>query len=176
MIVRNYMLLAPFLAFFSARGIFALHEMLARRSTARLALIALIGLMLLANVAWLFHAARTIRDRNETDLAGKVIAYIQRHSRTRYFLSPQLAQAIAMRSGSRPKNVSDNPTDAQRYLFSSKDVLRRQWRHLLSNRLGQYQVVSGPLEVNFDYYPSWAGDARAVDLSMQRARKMQLVP
>jgi hypothetical protein len=176
MIVRNYMLLAPFLAFFSARGIFALYQTLAHRSAAQLTLTALITLMLLGNMAWLFHAADTIRHRQEIDLTGEVIAYIQRHSRTRYFLSPQLAHAVTMRTGSQAEeNISSNPTDADRYLFSSKEVPLLQIGHLLCNRPWQYRVVSGPLEVNFDYYPDWLGDARAVDLSMRHARNAQML-
>jgi len=47
---------------------------------------------------------------------------------------------------------------------------------LLCNRPWQYRVVSSPLEVNFDYYPDWLGDARAVDLSMRRARDAHMLP
>lgn len=176
MIVRHYMLLAPFLAFFSARGAFALCERFARHTMLRLAFTAVITLMLLTNVVWLFHAASTIRYRHQADMTGDVIAYIQRHSGTRYFLSPQLAQAIAMRNGSQLQNVSDNPADAERYLFSSKELSLQQFGHLLCNRPGQYRLVSGPLEVNFDYYPDWLGDARAVDFSMQRARDARVAP
>ena len=176
MIVRHFMLLAPFLAFFSARGAFALRERLARHSAIRLALTALIALMFLINVGWLFHAASTIRYRHQADLTGDVIAYMHRHSRTRYFMSPQLAQAIAARNGAKLENVSDNPNDAERYLFSSKELSPQQFTRLLCNRPGQYRLVSGPLEVNFDYYAHWLGDARMVDLSMQHARAAQMVP
>jgi hypothetical protein len=43
------------------------------------------------------------------------------------------------------------------------------------NRLGQYHLVSGPLDVNFDYYPTWEGEPKVIELSMQRAREMHLV-
>ena len=81
-----------------------------------------------------------------------------------------------MRNGSQLQNVSDNPADAERYLFSSKELSLQQFGHLLCNRPGQYRLVSGPLEVNFDYYPDWLGDARAVDFSMQRARDARVAP
>jgi hypothetical protein len=175
MIPRHYMLLAPFLAFFAARGAFVLRERFSDQPTIRLAFTALITLVLVTNVVWLFHAASTIRYRHQADMTGDVIAYIQRHSRTRYFLSPQLAQAIGTRNGSQLQNISDNPADAERYLFSSKELSRQQLGHLLCNRPGQYRLVSGPLEVNFDYYSDWLGDARAVDVSMQRARDARMV-
>jgi hypothetical protein len=29
-------------------------------------------------------------------------------------------------------------------------------------------------EVNFDYYPTWEGESKVIELSMQRAREMHL--
>jgi hypothetical protein len=109
-------------------------------------------------------------------MTGDVITYIQQHSRTRYFLSPQLAQAIAMQNGSQLQNVRDNPADAERYLFSSKELSAEQFTRLLCNRPGQYRLVSGPLEVNIDYYPDWLGNAHTIDVSMQRAWDARMVP
>lgn len=181
MIVRNYLLIAPFLAFLCARGVGALLEALTVRPRVQFAAAALFAVMIVANAAWLFHAANTIRHRHQADLTADIIGHLHQHPRTRYFLSSQLAHAVAMRMGGlQLTNVTGSPDDAERYLFSTGDLFFRDLLNLNAklscNRPGQYAIVSGPLEVNFDYYPNWLGDPRVVELSMQSARDMQIAP
>ena len=171
MIPRNYLLVAPFMAFFAARGAAYLWTALAGSIWIRRIIVAGFAMLFIGNGIFLCFAAKTIRAPVDA-FTGNVIAYLKKHDRERYFLSPRIVQALAKENVTL-NNTTDDPNAAQRYILHSYDASRTNYS---CNRLGQYRRVSGPLEVNFDYYPDWQGPARVVDLSMQRAREMQLLP
>src|SRR5437868_4678026 len=85
-IVRNFLLLAPFLALLSARG---LTEALLRFRwpAARLALAIMVGSALGANAGWLISAGESIRHRDDGAAALEAVAYVRNHPRTRFLVS-----------------------------------------------------------------------------------------
>jgi hypothetical protein len=70
-------------------------------------------------------------------------------------------------------NTTRDSNAAQRYVFYSDE--HELWAKLSSNLPGQYQRVSGPLNVNFDYYADWQGSEKVLDVSIDRAREMHLL-
>lgn len=174
MIVRNYLLLAPFLAFFAARGAFHLWKSLAGAVWLRRIMVTCFVVLFSINLIFLCHAARSIRKRGATRFGADVMAHLNKHPGTQFLLSPKVAQALANERESLP-NATDNEDAAQRYLLFADETPVAVWMKWSCNRLGQYHLVSGPLDVNFDYYPTWEGGPRVIELSMQRAREMHLV-
>jgi len=174
MIVRNYLLLAPFLAFFAARGAFHIGQLLGGGVWLRRIVVTGFVVLFSINLIFLCFAARSIRKRGATRFGTDIIAYLNKHPGTQFLLSPKVAQAVASEGGSLP-NATDNEDVAQQYMLFAGETPVAVWMKWSCNRLGQYHLVSGPLEVNFDYYPTWEGESRVIELSMQRAREMHLV-
>ena len=90
-------------------------------------------------------------------------------------MSPQIADLLE-KNEIRPPNVTSNPETAQRYMLFIGEIPPLEFVRWESNVLGQYHVVSGPLEVNFDYYADWHGAPMVVELSMKRALEMHIGP
>lgn len=174
MIVRNYLLFAPFLAFFAARGAFHLGKSLAGAVWLRRIMITCFVVLFSINLVFLCVAARSIRKRAATRFGADIVAYLNKHPRTQFLLSPKVAQAVASERASLP-NTTDNADEAQQYMLFAGETPVAAWMKWSCNRLGQYHLVSGPLEMNFDYYPTWEGEPRVIELSMRRAREMHLV-
>lgn len=174
MIVRNYLLLAPFLAFFAARGAFHIGKSLAGAVWLRRIMVTCFVVLFSINLIFLCFAARSIRQRAATRFGADIAAYLNEHPRKQYLLSPRVAQAVAGERVSLP-NATDNEDVAQQYMLFAEETPVAVWMKWSCNRLGQYHLVSGPLEVNFDYYPTWEGEPRVIELSMRRAREMHLV-
>jgi hypothetical protein len=174
MIVRNYLLLAPFLAFFAARGAFYLGKSLAGAVWLRRIMVTGFIVLFSINLIFLCFAARSIRKRAATRFGADIVAYLNKHPGAQYLLSPKVTQAVGGERMSL-RNAADSEDVAQRYMLFAEETPVAVWMKWSCNRLGQYHLVSGPLEMNFDYYPTWEGESRVIELSMQRAREMHLV-
>jgi hypothetical protein len=172
MMARNYLLLAPFIAFFSARGAFHLWKALAAAIWIRRMLVTGFVALFIVNASFLCFAAQTIAPGAGARFGADIVTYLKKHPKEQYFLSAKVAEAVA-RENVTLSNTTRDPSAAQRYLLYSGDAPRER---LSCNRVEQYQRVSGPLEVNFNYYADWQGAGRVVVLSMQRAYEMQLLP
>jgi hypothetical protein len=170
MIVRNYLLLAPFIAFFSARGAYCLWQRLVLVWARAALVLCLVGLFA-ANSFFLWFAARTILPQ-PVQRAQDAIAYIREHSRERFYLSRVMTELLTNADVTLP-NTTDNPNIADRFLFHSDEMNRTK---MLCNRPRLYRQVSGRLEVNFNYYAGWEGQGKIFDVSMKRALELRLIP
>jgi len=170
MFARNYLLLAPFIALFAARGAFQVWSIPYPVVWIRRGIVTCLILLFLANITFLAFAAWTITlHRRPTGAA--IVKYLKEYPNTRYLLSSTVADAVAKEHVTL-SNATRNSDVAQRYIFySDEDEL---WAKLSSNWPGQYQRVSGPLDVNFDYYAGWRGAEKVLDVSIDRAREMHL--
>jgi hypothetical protein len=170
MFARNYLLLAPFIALFAAHGAFQVWNILYSVVWIRRGIVTCLILFFLANMTFLAFAAWTITlHRRPTGAA--VAQYLKKHPNTRYLLSSTAAEAVAKENVTLSNTTRDSNA-AQRYVFySDEDDL---WAKVSANWPGQYHRVSGPLDVNFDYYPGWRGAEKVLDLSIDRAREMHL--
>jgi hypothetical protein len=170
MFVRNYLLLVPFVALFVARGAFQVWNIPYPVVWIRRGIATCLILLFLANMTFLAFAAWTITlHRRPTGAA--IVQYLKKHSNTRYLLSSTAAEAVAKENVTL-SNTTQDSNAAQRYVFySDEDEL---WAKLSSNLPNQYQRVSGPLNVNFDYYADWQGSEKVLDVSIDRSREMHL--
>lgn len=170
MFVRNYLLLVPFIALFAARGAFQVWKISYPVVWIRRGIATCLILLFLANMTFLAFAARTITLQGRPTGAA-IVQYLKKHPGTRYLLSSTAAEAVA-KENVMLSNTTRDANTAQRYVFySDEDEL---YLKLSSNRPGQYQRASGPLNVNFDYYADWQGSEKVIDVSIDRAREMHL--
>jgi hypothetical protein len=163
MMVRNYLLLFPFLAILAARGLIVVWNSRLIRSSIIARTIVVVGLIsaLLINYNWLYYAAQSIPARSTTDRAQELRKYLLTNKETTFYLTTG-AGSLIDRNGLR--NVVNDPFLADKlvYLFDEVD-------HPLANRPHVYDPVFGPYEVNLDYYPSWDEDKRIVVIPMKAA-------
>lgn len=164
-IVRNYLLLAPFLAVLSARGL-AEGLVRLRRPGARLTLAIAIGCALVANAAWLISASQSIRHRDSGAAVRKAIAYVRNHPNTRFLISPKVRWLAASRGVELPANATAN---ADEVIFFAQAEGPSAWRWTV-NDPWLTRAVFGPREINFNYYSTWAGFDRVVVMTIEKAR------
>jgi hypothetical protein len=168
LMVRNYLLIAPFLALLLARAAGSLVERLPRlwQRASVFALLALIGI---ANATFIAKAAESIRDANLERDMEQAIRYLS-ESGSRYRLSPQLARYASKHR--LPRGVGPRePVDRVAFLARAEGPNPFKWP---ANDPWQAERVFGPLEMNFDWYPSWSGADRVVVMSLEKAKQIGL--
>jgi len=177
MVVRNLLVVAPFLAILSAHGAAWLWSRLgaaAGRAGARVAFAALLVIALLVNAWWLWHAASTIQARKTDRYAREALAYVRERSSTTFYVTPRVRTHFAMLGTGSLPNVTPEPIHAERVVFYAHEGVRhyQDWR---ANRLRLTERWFGPYEVNFNVYPNWWGDDRIVVMSAATARRFGLL-
>jgi hypothetical protein len=171
MIVRNYLLVAPFAAVLVARGVATAYETLQWR-VLRLGLS--LGLLACAgmNGWWLIHASTTIMGRNTTNQVQELALYLAAHPGQRYVFSKRIAHDLFAFDGAQRSTAA---------VTRDGDVVVAYLRELnlvtlASNVFGGYWLLpSGPFEVNLNYYGSWAGQDRVVLMKPWVGRAAQVV-
>lgn len=163
MMVRNDLLLFPFLAILSSRGIAAIWNLnfLQASRTARTAFVVGVASVLFVNFGWLYSAADTISAKLTVDWTQKLDNYLLENKETTYYLSPGVRSAMDTTGF---PNVVNDPLQADKLIFVFSEV-----NHALANRPNVYDPIFGPYEVNFDYYPSWNEDERILVMPMKAA-------
>jgi hypothetical protein len=162
---RNYLLLTPFLAVLSARGL-AEALLRARWPAARLALIIAIGCALAANAGWLIFAGESIRHRDYGAAAVKAVSYVRDHPGTRFRISPKVTALAAGRGLALPANATQAEADEVVFFVKEEGPPPARWA---VNDPWLTRAVFGPWEVNINYYV-WAGYDRIVVMTLDKAR------
>lgn len=160
MIVRNYMLLFPFLAVATALACGAL----ARRGKFPRALIAVAAVGLIGyNLSWQIQAAETIRDRRESlDFNAELLAYLEKQPQ-RFALSDGVREVLGARAD---LNAADLTADLRNAGNADLAIclLSELGERFPANRPELFETWLGPREVNLMRYPAWAGQDRPVVL------------
>jgi hypothetical protein len=184
MVVRNLLVVAPFLAILAAHGAASLWHRVdsegragAQRRVAKAARVAVATLLagtLLVDAGWLWHAATTIRERKSDRFVREALSYVQAHGATTFYLSPRVRTHFALVGARSLPNVTADAAGAEHVVFYAHEGVRRyqDWR---ANRLHLTERWFGPYEVNFNVYPNWWGDDRIVVMSMAKAKHLGLL-
>jgi hypothetical protein len=162
---RNYLLLAPFLAVLSARGL-AEALLRTRWPAARLALTIAISGALAANAGWLIFAGESIRHRDDGAAALKAMSYVRDHPAIRFRVSPKVAGLAAQRGLALPANATQADADKVVFFVKEEGPPRANWA---VNDPWLTSAVFGPWEVNINYY-AWEGYDRIVVMPLEKAR------
>lgn len=169
MIVRNLLVLAPFLAILSARGIVVVWERL-RNPLLKFSLAGGIAAILIVNGAWLVNAGEAIRDRDEGRFVEGFSNYLSKHSSSQFYVSPRLFEDLEMLDAAQRKNVRISDPNAGDfvaiYAFDAlPDILDWPANHRMLTI-----ATFGPREVNFNYYPTWEGNDRILIMTVETAK------
>jgi hypothetical protein len=172
-IVRNFLFLLPFVAFFAGIGVGRIAE-LARSRVARSCLFAGLAVVVIINGAWLVHAARSIEDRGASALVRSSDSFMRDRSDDQFVVSGPLRKKFRAVGEALPRNArAQGSADYLAVLYSQirdRKITLREWP---STSDGTFRVT-GPLEVDFDFYPTWAGDDRVLFLTPEEAHRFGL--
>lgn len=149
MLVRNFMVLFPFIAIFTARGIVSAGSMLPPLPRTLLYACALAAVA--ATAAAELRDALEIRGhaRDYDYPAARALEYITGDARHRYYIHPNLRDAIA-RQGKLPPNATDKIGEAD-LVLSFPPVFPRD----IENSPFVFREWFGTREVNYRYYSTW---------------------
>lgn len=171
MIVRNLLVLIPFGAILSARGVCYLWDKM-HHWLPKAAFGLLIPAIVIVNGVWLFRAAHSITLRGTDDFTRQLIAYFDENPQMRFLLSDKVMDDIESLGEPTPSNViGDGLESVDMVVFYASEGMEKpaDWPR---NRPGIATKFFGPWEVNFDYYPTWAGDDRVLVMPFEKAREM----
>lgn len=185
MLVRNLLIVAPFMSVMAARGTMWLWQRAkfagdALRSTAKItrsllqACIAIaVGACFLMNANWIIYAAQTVVDRHHTQrFVREAARYISTEKQSRFLLSPRVRAQLSSTGAQQFANVTIDPAQADYLLFYSSEAFDRKYWPAYTPALTK--TWFGPFEVNLNYYPYWGGDDRIIVMSKTTAQKIDL--
>ncbi len=166
MIVRNLLVLAPFMAVLAGRGILESIRRF-RWQRGRWVLAVAVAAMMALQAAWLVHAAETIHGRSLDDPGADLAAYIRAHGGSMFLLSPRVREELAKPGEAIPANaVGEDVTPGFVAVYAFEAMPNLEWPANLRTLTVR---TFGPLEVNFNYYPTWEGNDRIVLMTFERA-------
>ncbi|APR78888.1 Hypothetical protein A7982_04235 [Minicystis rosea] len=168
-VVRNLLVVIPFLALFAARGGAVMVRAARRLRGGRLVVAALLAAMLTFNAVWLVWAARTVA-RNEDPM--KVLgAYIDDHPEQRFLVTPRVEQALRAKRAILPSNIVAHAEGrSEVVLFYASEAFAS--KALVAFHHDTALRWFGGYEVNYNYYPTWAGRDRIVAMKLPAARAL----
>jgi hypothetical protein len=150
MIVRNYMVVVPFLALLAGLGLSALFELFGKRvKAAAWGLAALFAAVVVANLAYVAATSFEVANYASADLAAGLNAYLAGRPDKTYYLAPSLRSLARVHA-----NVTtDRRAKADGLIYDMRDDEGR----LRRNKADLVLDVIGPHDVNMDYYNDWIG-------------------
>jgi hypothetical protein len=130
---------------------------------------AVVGIILV-NALWLVHAAATVTqgmDQTVRDAA----AYMTHHRETDFAVSTRLAQTFDAAEVRLPDNarVGGEGDETLMLLSDLRYNPTARVRRWPSTERGSFHTI-GPLEVDFDFYSTWAGQDRVMVFTAERLR------
>jgi hypothetical protein len=179
MAVRNFEVLLGFLAVAAGVGVHALWTSGIPRAL-RATLLGAAALALAWNVQFLVHADRSILARRELDWGAELRAFVAA-SRKPLFLAPRARELAALdQHPGLDAKLAFEPREASYVVLMMPFDLTGLVRgpgfrpgNVLANWPRVYQPLeAGPWEVNFSYYPTWAGDPRPVVVTARYYRTL----
>ena len=163
MIVRNLLLLLPFLSVLAARG-FTASAAIPRPPLLRNAIRALPVLIVVASLAWQIDAGEEIRSRRERDVLVETREWLGRNTHRSVMLSPPLAERLG--TGASGTSLSGNGDTI--FIFSTAEIDSLM---LLPANRDMYVPVSVLPDASVTAYPDWAGEEKVLGISLTVARQ-----
>jgi len=164
MIVRNYLILLPFLAVLAAVGLFAVIRRIGNRGIARFLLCSAAVLFTGYNLVVATRSSLGIFRHHASSARQAVETRIISSPETKFFLSSAILKLLEGSPVRGSANIVDTVALADRFIFHSEEVT--DWKLFRANTAGRYRTVwSDVEEVNWDFYPSWKGPGRVLEVS-----------
>ncbi len=170
MIVRNLLILLPFLAVLAAAGAREIHARAFAGKAYRLAWPALLAGLLAVEAAWLAAAAWSVYARRRMDYAVDLADFVDSRPATTFRLSPLAVARLAAEDEKSRNNISlvdsSGETLAAFFISEAKD------EELPANRLSDVIDWFGPADVNPVYYPTWRANNHILVVPIDVARRL----
>jgi hypothetical protein len=168
LLVRNYLLLAPFFALLLAG---ALGSLVARlpRALGFVVFAALLAVGV-ANGAYLVSAAESIRTATAEDDVRQALEYVAKKPDSRYRLSPRVKDIAVSKHFAVPANVGRH---GDHIVFFAPDEGPNPFDWPANDPFAVERTF-GPRDVNFDWYPTWTGSRRVVVMPRDKALEIGL--
>jgi hypothetical protein len=167
MIARNYLQIPPIMSLFAARGISEIFVWLKNRWARRALSLALAGVAL-AQAVWLVTSAESIRHYDPKAYVRQAIAYVARHPKEQFRISPQVRKIARQEHLVLPPNAVNAPLGQAVVMFGRAEMgdpgLYKENDPWLTD------AIFGPREVNFNWYAVWGGRDRVVVMPIAKAR------
>jgi 4-amino-4-deoxy-L-arabinose transferase-like glycosyltransferase len=174
LIVRNLLVVVPFLCLAAARGIMTLAEQ--PRWRLQWPLIAFLGISLAMNFGWQIYAAIQVKKRYHPEVFVKQFAeYVTRNPSTGIFISAKLANTLQEHGYSLPSNLVRDPERPHtKVAFLQSEGPNIFWKIWPSNYLGLYEQTFGPQEVNLDVYSTFIANQRIILTTPERFKVLPI--
>ena len=174
MVVRNLLVVVPFLAIVAARGAIWVWERRRGGGLVRPLTVGFLATVVFVNAGRLIWAAETIVDRRTDRFVRETASHLSSATASPVWVSPRLRIHLARLGWVKPGHVVDDARRAERLaLYASEGMTR--WQEWPANRPGLTERWFGPREVNFDMYPNWWGDDRIIVMSRRQALAVDLL-
>jgi len=159
MIVRNLLVVFPFLCVLSAIGFQEVWERAGTKFT-RAAVCLLMAGMLSLNAYRLIHAAESIAGRTQSRPVHDLARYLEKNSHSQVWISPKARAALSEENRMPPNAVDALSRGAEYAVFDSGEL---DYSACRSCNYPFYAAAwFGPFDVNYNYYPDWEGASRFV--------------
>ena len=138
----------------------------------KVAFVLLISGIVIANGIWMIRAAQSITHRGTSYFSRALITFFSENSEIQYFSSGSVVEELDSLNESIPSNVGRGEIDtSDMVVFYASEGMDTplDWPR---NRPGLATNIFGPWEVNFDYYPTWAGDDRILVIPLAKAQEL----
>lgn len=178
MIVRNYLVVVPFIAVLAATGLEWLQRRLNNRRISLGLTILIVALFSINAVQQLQASTSVLNRRDKGAFLRQFMQYITSHPGQRILISPALEITLREQGFWRGNLISQkqaglsSPFDVYASYYS-ETVSPRSWEWV-TNRPGTFLQVFGPREVNLSYYVGWWGDDRIILLTNAHFHKWRV--
>lgn len=167
MLIRNLLILVPFVAVYAGLGMGWLWRILQVRWL-RILLIGVAVIMMSVNAMWLVYAAQSITYRHTDAHVNDLRAWVSQHPDTTYYATTRVVDTLG---DDVPNNITSDLSMADEVLAYLKEI--QEVDPMPSNIPRLFTRQFGSWEANVDYY-TWHGDDKIVVMSIDAVRQYQL--
>jgi Dolichyl-phosphate-mannose-protein mannosyltransferase len=167
MIARNYLLIAPFMSLFAARGVADIFARIKPRFARRVLSGVMVGVAVLQSV-WLVRAGESIRNYDLVSYTRQAMEYVTDHPKTQFRVSKNVRAIARAHHLKLPENVTSAPGGQSVVILGRGDMTDGSKQKV--NDPWLTDAVFGPREVNYNWYSVWGGKDRVVVMPIETAR------
>ncbi len=174
MIVRNLLVLIPFLMILAARGFSVFLNFIPPTNRRRNLGVVLLVFYLMVNGSWLFRAGISIWDRNRSNDLKQVGEYLNSQSDKLFVfgeLKGELEASVYLVSSNITGTVGE---DVSRVVLERSIATNNRDVSWVANHPFTFEKVFGSQEVNLNYYPTWKANDHIVIMTLENAANLKL--
>ncbi len=174
MFVRNYLLLLPYFSVLMGLGLFAATSAAKSRHGLRILIGTAAGFFIVFNMSVATKSSLGIFRPHTTSVGSAIESWVMASPKTQFFLSPASREFFSATSASNHSNIVETIDLADKLIFVSDEVTNRA--SFVANVPGRYLTVwSSMEEVNWDFYPTWEGHHRVLEISTNESELGPLI-